>query len=113
MQLGMIGLGKMGGFMAERLRLGGHQVVGFDFNADAVKKLSDSGNVGVSSLEDMAQELQGRRRALDIVGGPPERVLFIDDREENAAAARATGMKAIKFEGAGSLSRELSTLGVT
>ena len=32
MQLGLIGLGKMGGNMAERLRLGGHQVVGFDFN---------------------------------------------------------------------------------
>jgi phosphoglycerate dehydrogenase-like enzyme len=34
MQLGLIGLGKMGGNMAERLRLGGHQVVGFDFNAE-------------------------------------------------------------------------------
>ena len=52
------------------------------------------------------------RRALDIVGGPPERVLFIDDRDENAAAARAAGMKAIRFEGAESLRRELSTLGV-
>ena len=36
MQLGLIGLGKMGGNMAERLRLGGHQVVGFDFSAEAV-----------------------------------------------------------------------------
>ncbi|MGA2537423.1 MAG: NAD(P)-binding domain-containing protein, partial [Terracidiphilus sp.] len=61
MQLGLIGLGKMGGFMAERLRLGGHQVVGFDFNADAVAKLSASGNVGVTSLEDMTQKLQGRK----------------------------------------------------
>ena len=51
MQLGLIGLGKMGGNMAERLRLGGHQVVGFDFNAEAVQKLTASGNVGVSSLE--------------------------------------------------------------
>ena len=48
MQLGMIGLGKMGGNMAERLRLGGHQVVGFDFNAEAVTKLTASGNVGVT-----------------------------------------------------------------
>ena len=39
MQLGLIGLGKMGGNMAERLRLGGHQVVGFDFNAEAVARL--------------------------------------------------------------------------
>ena len=55
MQLGLIGLGKMGGNMAERLRLGGHQVIGFDFNAEAVQRLTASGNVGVSSLEEMAQ----------------------------------------------------------
>ncbi len=61
MQLGLIGLGKMGGNMAERLRLGGHQVVGFDFNAEAVAKLTEAGNVGVSSLEDLAKNLKGRR----------------------------------------------------
>jgi 6-phosphogluconate dehydrogenase len=61
MQLGLIGLGKMGGNMAERLRLGGHQVVGFDFNADAVAKLTASGNLGVSTLEDLAKNLHGRK----------------------------------------------------
>ncbi|HWT66062.1 MAG TPA: decarboxylating 6-phosphogluconate dehydrogenase [Terracidiphilus sp.] len=61
MQLGLIGLGKMGGNMAERIRLGGHQVVGFDFNAEAVAKLTASGNVGVSSLEDLAKNLTGRK----------------------------------------------------
>jgi 6-phosphogluconate dehydrogenase len=61
MQLGLIGLGKMGGNMAERLRLGGHQVVGFDFNADAVAKLTASGNVGVSTLEDLGKNLHGRK----------------------------------------------------
>ncbi len=61
MQLGLIGLGKMGGNMAERLRLGGHQVVGFDFSAEAVQKLTASGNVGVNSLEDMAKNLKGRK----------------------------------------------------
>ena len=61
MQLGLIGLGKMGGNMAERLRLGGHQVVGFDFNADAVAKLTASGNVGVSTLDDLAAKLEGRK----------------------------------------------------
>ena len=61
MQLGLIGLGKMGGNMAERLRLGGHQVVGFDFNPEAVAKLTSSGNVGVSSLEDLVKNLRGRR----------------------------------------------------
>jgi 6-phosphogluconate dehydrogenase len=61
MQLGLIGLGKMGGNMAERLRLGGHQVIGFDFNAEAVEKLTASGNVGVSSLDDMAKKFDGRK----------------------------------------------------
>lgn len=61
MQLGLIGLGKMGGNMAERLRLGGHQVVGFDFSPEAVARLSATGNVGVSSLEDLARNLKGRR----------------------------------------------------
>jgi 6-phosphogluconate dehydrogenase len=61
MQLGLIGLGKMGGNMAERLRLGGHQVVGFDFNPDAVKKLTESGSAGVSTLEDLVKKLEGRR----------------------------------------------------
>jgi len=61
MQLGLIGLGKMGGNMAERLRLGGHQVVGFDFSAEAVKRLTSSGNLGVSSLEDLAKNLKGRK----------------------------------------------------
>jgi 6-phosphogluconate dehydrogenase len=61
MELGLIGLGKMGGNMAERLRLGGHKVVGFDFSADAVKKLNDAGSVGVSSLEDLVKNLQTPR----------------------------------------------------
>jgi 6-phosphogluconate dehydrogenase len=61
MELGLIGLGKMGGNMAERLRLAGHKVVGFDFSADAVKKLSDAGSVGVHSLEDLVKNLQTPR----------------------------------------------------
>jgi 6-phosphogluconate dehydrogenase len=61
MQLGLIGLGKMGGNMAERLRLGGHQVVGFDFNAEAVARLAAQGNVGVSTLDELAVKLEGRK----------------------------------------------------
>jgi 6-phosphogluconate dehydrogenase len=61
MELGIIGLGKMGGNMAERLRRAGHTVIGFDFSAEAVKKLSDAGSVGVSSLEDMVKAFKGRR----------------------------------------------------
>src|SRR5579859_4449918 len=72
MQLGMIGLGKMGGNMAERLRLGGHQVVGFDFSADAVQKLTATGNIGVSTLDDLAKKLTGRKAIWIMVPqGPP------------------------------------------
>jgi 6-phosphogluconate dehydrogenase len=61
MELGLIGLGKMGFNMAERLRQGGHKVVGFDFNAEAVGKLTATGSVGVQSLEDLAKNLKAPR----------------------------------------------------
>ena len=51
-------------------------------------------------------------RALDILGCPPERVLFIDDRQENVAGGLAAGMKAIQFTGADALRAELGRLGV-
>jgi 6-phosphogluconate dehydrogenase len=66
MELGLIGLGKMGANMAERLRLAGHKVVGFDFNAEAVAKLTATGNVGVNSLEDLVKNL-GAPRAIWIM----------------------------------------------
>ncbi len=61
MELGIIGLGKMGANMAERLRLAGHKVVGFDFNKDAVDKLTAAGSVGVTSLEDLVKNLSAPR----------------------------------------------------
>ncbi len=61
MELGIIGLGKMGFNMAERLRLAGHKVVGFDFNAEATAKLTQTGSVGVNSLEDLVKNLQAPR----------------------------------------------------
>ncbi len=61
MELGIIGLGKMGANMAERLRLAGHKVVGFDFNQDAVAKLTAAGSVGVHSLEELVKNLQAPR----------------------------------------------------
>jgi 6-phosphogluconate dehydrogenase len=67
MQLGLIGLGKMGGNMAERLRKAGHKIVGFDFSAEAVKRLSDTGSVGVNSLEDMVKNLTDSPRAIWIM----------------------------------------------
>lgn len=50
-------------------------------------------------------------RALDILGCPATRVLFIDDREENVAGGADAGMKAIRFTGAEALREELEQLG--
>ncbi|HET7346801.1 MAG TPA: decarboxylating 6-phosphogluconate dehydrogenase [Acidobacteriaceae bacterium] len=61
MELGIIGLGRMGGNMAERLRLGGHKVVGYDFSAEAVKRLTEAGSLGVSTLEDLVKNLKAPR----------------------------------------------------
>jgi putative hydrolase of the HAD superfamily len=52
------------------------------------------------------------RRALDILGRPAGRILFIDDRLENAAAAAAAGMTTIRFSGADALRQELEYLAV-
>jgi 6-phosphogluconate dehydrogenase len=61
MEIGLIGLGKMGFNMAERLRLGGHKVVGFDTAAEVVAKFSATGSVGVNTLEDMVKNLAAPR----------------------------------------------------
>ena len=63
----MIGLGKMGGNMADRLHRAGHKVVGFDFSAEAVKKLSDAGSTGASSLENLVRNLTQSPRAFWIM----------------------------------------------
>jgi putative hydrolase of the HAD superfamily len=52
------------------------------------------------------------RRALDILGAPPTRVLFIDDRPENVAVAADSGMQTICFESEDALRPQLKTLGV-
>ena len=52
------------------------------------------------------------QRALDILGRTAERVLFIDDRVENVAAAEAEGIQAIWFEGADALRSRMVSIGV-
>jgi 6-phosphogluconate dehydrogenase len=63
MQLGMIGLGRMGGNMVRRLMRGGHQCVVFDLNPDNVKGLASEGAAGGSSMEDFVQKLAKPRAA--------------------------------------------------
>lgn len=57
MNIGMIGLGKMGANMALRLQRGGHRVVGFDLNPESVSELIDQGAEGAESLEDLVSKL--------------------------------------------------------
>ena len=61
MQIGMIGLGRMGGNMAERLARGGHAVVAFDRDAAAVHGASDRGSTGAASIEALVAALTAPR----------------------------------------------------
>lgn len=61
MELGMIGLGRMGANMAERLHKGGHRVVGFDPNPEARRQLEGNGGDSAVSLEELVGKLEGPR----------------------------------------------------
>src|ERR1700674_927252 len=63
MQMGMIGLGRMGANMVRRLLRGGHQCVVFDVSPKAVADLAKEGAVGASSFEDFAAKLAKPRVA--------------------------------------------------
>ena len=72
MNLGFVGLGKMGLNMVTRLTRGGHHVVAYDRNADAVARASANGASGAASLEAMVASLSGRRIVwLMVPSGPP------------------------------------------
>jgi 6-phosphogluconate dehydrogenase len=77
MQLGLIGLGRMGGNMARRLTGGGHQVVAWDRNAAAVAALTGSGLTGASSLDDLVARLDVPRAIWVMVpaGAPTEQTV--------------------------------------
>jgi 6-phosphogluconate dehydrogenase len=61
MQLGMIGLGRMGANLVRRLMRDGHSCVVYDRSADAVKALSGDGATGASSLQDFVAKLEKPR----------------------------------------------------
>ena len=63
MQLGMIGLGRMGANMVRRLMKNGHQCVAYDRNAEAVKELAGEGALGASSLDEFVAKLKPPRAA--------------------------------------------------
>ena len=57
MELGMIGLGRMGANMTERLVMGGHRVISFDRSPQAIQRVVDIGAVGAHSLADFVKQL--------------------------------------------------------
>src|SRR5713226_2000712 len=61
MQLGMIGLGRMGANMVRRLLQGGHQGVVFDMSGEAVQELTQEKAVGASSLADFVKKVEKPR----------------------------------------------------
>ena len=77
MELGMIGLGRMGGNMAQRLVAGGHRVVTYDRDSDAVTASHDFGGEGATSLEDVISRLAAPRAIWIMVpaGEPTENTL--------------------------------------
>jgi len=74
MQIGMIGLGRMGGNMVRRLMKGGHTCVVYDQGADAVAAYAKEGATPAKSLQDMVAKLQKPRAVWVMVpaGGPTE-----------------------------------------
>ena len=78
MQLGFVGLGKMGGNMVHRIhRDSDHQVVAFDFSDEAVSEAEGHGATGASSLEDLVSKLEAPRTVWVMVpsGDPTEKTV--------------------------------------
>jgi 6-phosphogluconate dehydrogenase len=72
MEIGLVGLGKMGGNMAERLIRAGHVVVGFSRDEAKISRLSETGGTGVTSLDELIQKLSPPRKIwLMIPAGKP------------------------------------------
>jgi 6-phosphogluconate dehydrogenase len=77
MQIGLIGLGRMGGNMARRLLAGGHLVVGWDRSGDAVQAFERAGAAGATSLDDLVARLRAPRTVWVMVpaGAPTEQTV--------------------------------------
>ncbi len=78
MQLGMVGLGRMGGNMARRLIQGGHTIHVYDPSTDAVAASVQEGSVGSSSLEQLVESLSAPRAVWVMVpdGAPTDETVY-------------------------------------
>ena len=77
MQLGMIGLGRMGGNMVRRLMQGGHDLFVYDHSAEAVQQMEQAGATGAASLADLVGKLDTPRAIWVMVpaGGPTDQTV--------------------------------------
>src|SRR3954470_6097342 len=77
MQIGLVGLGRMGGNMTRRLVAGGHEVVVWDRSTDAVQSPARAGAMAASSLADLASRLMPPRAVWLMVpaGDPTEQTV--------------------------------------
>src|SRR5215469_4927221 len=77
MQLGMVGLGRMGANMTRRLMHGGHSLVVSDLSPDSVKQLAGEGATGSASIEDLIAKLTPPRAVWIMVpsGDPTEQTV--------------------------------------
>ena len=78
MDIGMVGLGKMGANMATRLIRGGHRVVGYDLSEASILAAEAVGAEGARTLEELAEKLQAPRHVWVMVpsGNPTEQTLM-------------------------------------
>ena len=77
LQLGMVGLGRMGAGMVRRMMKDGIRCVGYDVNQDAVKSLEADGAIGATSIEDFVSKLEKPRTTWMMLP-----VAFVDDTLE-------------------------------
>ena len=77
MQLGLIGLGRMGGTMARRLMAGGHGIVAWDRSAEALETAARDGATSARSLDDLVKRLTPPRAVWIMVpaGDPAEQTV--------------------------------------
>jgi len=94
MKVGIIGLGKMGNAIAYRLLQGGHEVVGFDLNEDALRSAQQVGVEAVDSIQDVAKKslviwlMVPVGEAVDstiakLIGGVQKEIIVIDGGNSN------------------------------
>jgi 6-phosphogluconate dehydrogenase len=100
MQLGMIGLGRMGGNMARRLIRGGHDCVVFDLNPENIKHLACEGATGAGSIDDLIERLQKPRVVwLMVPSGDPTELAV-------TAVSQRTGGDSIIIDGGNSFFKD-------